>query len=47
MGEEWISFDKAFLFYDENTWEIPFKKNKEKKTDNGSGAVWEWIDVPI
>jgi len=45
-GEDWIFFEKVFLSYDGNTWEVPFDKYKEKETDNG-GGVWEWIDVSV
>ncbi|UXP31739.1 hypothetical protein N6H18_15425 [Reichenbachiella agarivorans] len=45
-GEDWIFFEKAFLSYDGDTWEVPFDKYKEKETDNG-GGVWEWIDVSV
>ena len=46
-GDDWIFFEKAFLSYDGNTWEIPYNKYEEKETDNGSGGVWEWIDVSV
>lgn len=46
-GDEWIFFEKAYLSYDGNTREIPFKKYDDKKTENSGGSVWEWIDVPV
>lgn len=46
-GENWIFFEKAYLSYDGNTREIEFDKYKNKKTDNSSGYVWEWIDVLV
>lgn len=46
-GENWIFFDKAYLFYDGNTYEIPFNEYRDKKTENEGGQVWEWIDVQV
>jgi len=46
-GDDWIFFERAFLSYDGNTMEIKFDKYRDKETDNGSGSVWEWIDVSV
>lgn len=44
-GDDWIFFDRAFISYDGNTYEVTFDKYKEKESDNDT-RVWEWIDVP-
>ena len=46
-GDNWIFFEEAYLSYDGNTREISFDKYENKESDNGSGGVWEWIDVPV
>ena len=46
-GDNWIFFENAYLSYDENTKTIIFDKYDDKKTDNGYGSVWEWIDVKV
>lgn len=46
-GEDWIFFTEAYLSYDGNTRQIFFDKYDDKKSDNGSGGVWEWIHVKI
>ena len=46
-GENWIFFDKAYLSYDGNTYEVPFNEYRDKKTENEGGKVWEWIDVQV
>lgn len=46
-GNDWIFFDKAYLSYEGNTKEIRFNEYSDKKTEIGSGSVWEWIDVSI
>lgn len=46
-GDDWIFFEKAFLSYDGNTKELYFDQYQDKKSDNGSGDVWEWIDIKI
>lgn len=46
-GDNWIFFEEAILSYDGNSKTIPFDKYKDKKTDNSSGNVWEWIDVSV
>lgn len=46
-GDDWIFFEKAFLSYDGNTKELYFDEYQDKKSDNGSGDVWEWIDIKI
>lgn len=46
-GDDWIFFDNAYLSYDGNTIEIPYDKYQDKKSDNGYGGVWEWIDVTV
>lgn len=43
-GEDWIFFESAYLSYDGNTFNIPFDKYRDKKTENDT-RVWEWIDV--
>lgn len=47
MGDDWIFFENAYLSYDGNTKEIFFDRYKERKSDNGDGDVWEWLDVSI
>jgi len=47
VGDNWIFFEKAYLSYDGNTHEVIFDKYKDKKKENGSGSVWEWIEVPV
>ena len=37
----------AYLSYDGNTFEILFNEYNDKKTEIGSGRVWEWIDVSV
>ncbi|MBW2602685.1 MAG: hypothetical protein JRE28_00005 [Deltaproteobacteria bacterium] len=46
-GDDWIFFEKAYLSYGGSTKEIFFNKYDDKKTDNGDGGVWEWIDVSV
>jgi hypothetical protein len=46
-GDNWIFFDKAYLSYDGNTMEVPFDQYGDKKTENSSGSVWEWIDISL
>ncbi len=46
-GDDWIFFDNAYLSYEGNTKEIYFDKYNDKKTENGYGGVWEWIDVEV
>lgn len=46
-GDDWIFFDKILLYCDGSTFEVPFDKYKNKKSDNAGGTVWEWIDVPV
>ena len=46
-GDDWIFFKKAYLSYEGNTKEVPFDDYDDKETDNGSGGVWEWIDVSV
>lgn len=45
-GEDWIFFESAYLSYDGNTFNIPFDKYRDKKTENDT-RVWEWIDVRV
>ena len=45
-GEDWIFFESAYLSYDGNTFDIPFDKYRDKKTENDT-RVWEWIDVRV
>lgn len=45
-GEDWIFFESAYLSYDGNTFNIPFDKYRDKKTDNDT-RVWEWIDIRV
>jgi hypothetical protein len=47
QGDNWIFFEHAYLSYDGNTKEIAFNKYDDKKTENESGGVWEWIDVSV
>jgi hypothetical protein len=46
-GDNWIFFNSAYLSYEGNTREIYFNEYKDKKSDNGYGGVWEWIDVAV
>ena len=46
-GDNWIFFENAYLSYDGNTFEILFNEYNDKKTEIGSGRVWEWIDVSV
>lgn len=46
-GNDWIFFERAYLSYDGNTKEIIFDKYDDKETENGSGGVWEWIDLTV
>ena len=46
-GSDWIFFENAYLSYDGNTLQIPFNEYDNKKTEIGSGKVWEWIDVSV
>lgn len=46
-GDDWIFFEKAFLSYDGNTKELYFDQYQDKKSDNGGGDVWEWIDIKV
>lgn len=46
-GDDWIFFKDAYLSFEGNTKEISFNDYQDKKTDNGSGGVWEWIKVSI
>lgn len=46
-GDDWIFFDNAYLSYEGNTYTITFDKYSDKKTENSSGMVWEWIDVNV
>lgn len=46
-GDNWIFFEKAYISYDGNTFEIPFNEYNDKKTEIGNGRVWEWIDVYV
>lgn len=45
--DDWIFFEKIYLSYDGNTTLIDFDKYEEKESDNGSGGIWEWIDVSV
>lgn len=44
-GDDWIFFDEVYLSCDGDTYQVNFDRYKEKESDNGSGEVWEWIDV--
>jgi hypothetical protein len=46
-GDGWIFFDKAYLSYEGNTWQVFFDDYREKKSDHDAGRVWEWIDVQV
>lgn len=46
-GDNWIFFENAYLSFDGYTKTILFNEFDEKETDNGSGRVWEWIDVSV
>ena len=46
-GDDWIFFERAYLSYDGKTKEIPFNEYDDKETENGSGGVWEWIQVSV
>ena len=46
-GDDWIFFDKMYLSYDGNTREIIFNQYQDKDSDNGSGNVWEWVDIAV
>lgn len=46
-GDNWIFFERAYLSYDGNTYEIPFDEYRNKKTENEGGRVWEWIDIQV
>lgn len=46
-GDDWIFFKQAYLSYDGKTQQIYFNQYREKQSDNGSGGVWEWIDVKV
>ena len=46
-GDDWIFFENAYLSFDGDTKQIFFDNYQEKKSDNGNGGVWEWIDVNI
>lgn len=46
-GDDWIFFENAYLSHDGDTKQIFFDEYQEKDSDNGNGAVWEWIDVKI
>lgn len=47
QGDDWIFFNKAYLSYDGNTLEIPFKTFEDHTSDNDHKGVWEWINVTI
>ena len=46
-GENWIFFERAFLSYDGNTYEVQFNEYENKKTENSGGDVWEWVTVEV
>ena len=46
-GEDWIFFKTAQLSFDGDTRTFPFDDYTEKKSDNGGGEVWEWMDISI
>lgn len=46
-GEDWIFFENVYLSHDGQTKQIFFDDYKEKKTDNGDGGVWEWVEVGV
>lgn len=47
QGDDWIFFKNAYLSYDGNTKEILFNEYDDKESDNGTGGVWEWIDLTV
>lgn len=48
-GDDWIFFNKAYLFYDGNTKNIIFNEyiNKESEVSSYGSGVYEWIDVEV
>lgn len=44
-GDDWIFFERAYLSYDGNTKEVIFDRYSESDRDNGSGGVWEWLEI--
>ena len=45
-GDDWIFFEKCYLSYDGNTYDVTFDQYRDKKSDNDT-KVWEWIDISV
>jgi len=43
-GNSWLFIKSYTIKTDKKTWDIPIKYS-DRKSDNGGGMVWEWVDV--
>ena len=51
-GDDWIFFEKAFLSYDGNTWEVPSMNMKKKKlitdlVEFGNGLMFRFLNTEL
>ncbi|MEH0156428.1 hypothetical protein V6R21_19930 [Limibacter armeniacum] len=45
VADDWLFIDKYIIKVGDKTYNISEERNREVKTDHGSGQIWEWIEL--